>query len=627
MRKGWRLMANKIENEKPLYLSTGIKALNEILAMDVEQSGESETIGGILIGKSPKSEELETPVILINGETGAGKTTLMLQIAFSAAAKETKWLPCFCSLEQTVRSLKNVADSFMSFQEVGGEKSAVSFCDLAENQAKSINFNKEQANIYLCHLSPRPISGNGNAGLFEIRLAQLNHIIENIKRSMDGNIIPVFFLDSINAFSTESLGRNEIYRLFSLFRNHRVPAVLSMEHHMNYDLGVESDCVQNAKFLSDIVISLTKDNSANYLKYYLEIEKSRVSRQALGKHIYKIRTFQIAKKIQHDPRTGIVLYPSIHSVLSRAREQTQKGEENYFICEKDLDLQNVVKGTYIKSGECFSIIGPPGTHKLALGMNLALGHKDDRPPSLLIVNFGGSGDIKFDGVAWTQSRQYCNKLVKISHEESEVKFWNTQYSCETKRVGQKKVGSTLVTTLSFRIGHVTPEECFYVIDKVISETNKSNPLSSVLLSDTAELCNGFPLLASDSLFLPALIDLFAARKLVTVCLGVDEGHSAKNSDTNFSLSSRADYRIVLSHYPSIHDLSEQRIKAYIENGYAKAPSRYLLTEQLVSLVVDNVTGKHYGREPRWLYVKTTEKGKELHCDTKPDAIFSSADVV
>jgi KaiC/GvpD/RAD55 family RecA-like ATPase len=614
--KRQEIMAIQDGNGKALYLSTGIKAFDEILAMDIDQSDDSQIQGGFLIGKSQKSEELETPIILINGETGAGKTTLMLQIAFNAAAKENKWLPCFCSLEQTARSLKNVADSFRNFQEVGKDKSAITFCDLAEKQDEKIDFSKKSPYIYLCHLAPRPISEGGSTNLFEIRLDQLNHIIEKLNGSNKEGLLPVFFLDSINAFSIDPLRRNEIYRLFSLFRNHHVPAVLTMEHHMNYDLGVESEDVQNAKFLSDIVISLMKDNSSNYLIYYLEIEKSRVSRQALGKHIYKIRTFPIAEKIQHDPRTGIVLYPSIHSVLSKAREQTQENDEEFIIGNNDSDLQNIIKSPSIKLGECFSIIGPPGTHKLALGMNLALGHTDKKPPSLLVVNFGGSGDFKFNGVAWTQSRKYCKNLKKDSPEESEVKFWNTQYSCETEIEGGNNYGRTVVTTISFKIGQVTPEECFYVIDKKISESNQQNPFSSVLLSDTAELRNGFPLLAADPLFLPALIDLFATRKLVTVCIGVDEGQSAQNTDINYSLSSRADYRIVLSHFPNIHELSERIVVSQLSKKEDK------LTEQLVSLVVDNVTGKHYGREPRWLYVTSNEEEKALHCDIKPNTSSS-----
>jgi len=181
-----------------------------------------------------------------------------------------------------------------------------------------------------------------------------------------------------------------------------------------------------------------------------------------------------------------------------------------------------------------------------------------------MVNFGGSRDFKFNGVAWTQSRQYCKWLTQtLSDEgESEVKFWRTQYRYKPQREKKTELHDAWVTIVTFRIGQLTPEECFYVIEKVIREPSE-NPFSSVLLSDTAELCNGFPLLASDPLFLPALIDLFATWKLVTVCIGVAEGQSAKNTDINFSLSSRADYRIVLSHYPDIQRLSEYVVNAFL----------------------------------------------------------------
>jgi KaiC/GvpD/RAD55 family RecA-like ATPase len=615
-------MSDQDASNEPRYLSTGIKELDEILAMDIDQSGNNQILGGFLIRKKEDDKEQETPIILINGETGTGKTTLILQIAFNAAEETSRWLPCFCALEQTVRSLENVAQSFRSFKDIGGEESNVSFCDLANLQDKPIAFDKEKPRIFMCLLAPRPISEGGSTNLFQTRLDQLNHIIGKIREVIPEEIIPVFFIDSINAFSTETLSRTEIYRLFSLFKNNHVPAILTMEHHLNYQSGVESDNVQNAKFLADVVLSLTKESSAGYMKYFLEIEKSRISRQALGRHLYKIRTAQIAEKIHHDPRTGIALYPSIHSVLSKAREIILKGEVEYVVSEEnDKDLQNILLTRSIKLGECFSIIGPPGTHKLALGMNLSMGYKKDKPPSLLVVNFGGSGDFKFDGVAWTKSREYCKNLLKTTQneKESEVKFWNAQYGCKTERGNEKNIGETRVTIITFRIGQLTPEECFYALEKVIGRPDKDS-FSSVLLSDTAELCNGFPLLASDPLFLPALIDLFATRNIVTVCIGVDAGQSAKNTDINFSLSSRADYRIVLSHFPDIHELSENTVSKYIQGGVINSYPK----EQLVSLVVDNVTGKHYGRELRWLYVTTVDKEKTLHCDTTPkDAIEPS----
>lgn len=615
-----------------LYLSTGIKRLNQILEMDMNADDIEKGKGGFRIGRKKDAKDLEPPIILLNGETGSGKTTLMLQIAF-CAAKGDIWVPCFCSLEQTTRSLETVSTSFKKFTEIEnpssvstekkgtnqGQDDEAFFCDLADVKNMSIEFRKEDNNIYLCHLSPRPITEKEDSDIFQVRLDQLNHILKAFK-AVDG--LPVFFLDSINAFAINPLSRNEIYRLFSLFRNHHIPAVISMEHHTNTNSEQVLDCVQNAKFLADIVISLSKDNSGDYLKYYLEIEKSRVSRQALGKHIYKIRTETVAKKVQYDTRTGIVLYPSIHPVLSKTREQKPMEPESFFVSSNDNDLMNVTNKELVDAGACFSIIGPAGTHKLALGMNLAMGYKVGKSPALLIINFGGSGEYKFDGVAWTSTRAQCMNLNLPDNGNEEIKersipSWKKEYILYDKQT-KAQIGGDYqphVTLLPVKIGPITPEECFFMFTRAIkiAEMN-GTPYSSVLLSDTAELCNGFPLLASDPLFLPALIDLFAAKNLATICIGVDEGSLAKNRDINFSLSSRADYRIVLSHYPNVNELSEKII-----NRQGR-----IIREQYVSLIIDNVTGKHYERKPRWLYVTEENDGitqknkaKTLHCDEFP----------
>jgi KaiC/GvpD/RAD55 family RecA-like ATPase len=87
------------------YLPTGISALNAILSMDdIKTKPEKK---GLLIGKGKMRSELETPIILITGSTGTGKTTLALQIAFQAA--RDNWVPCFYALEQTALSLSSLA--------------------------------------------------------------------------------------------------------------------------------------------------------------------------------------------------------------------------------------------------------------------------------------------------------------------------------------------------------------------------------------------------------------------------------------------------------------------------------------------------------------------------------------
>jgi KaiC/GvpD/RAD55 family RecA-like ATPase len=619
-------MSNRKQKGEMVYLSTGIKALDTILSMDVVQTVADEGSSGVFIGQGKTREDTEPPIVLISGATGTGKTTLALQIAF-AAARHGRWVPCFYALEQTARSLRNLTESFGDFCEVGdsdGRQTVpqVELCDLADFDATGVRLAEYANKLFICHLSPRPISEAASQSVFQARLEQLGHVVERAADEVknDTGVFLVFFIDSINGFSTDTLTRNELHRLFSLFRNNHVAAVLTMEHHQDYHTNVETSCIQNAKFLSDVVISLSRDSTSGYLQHYLEIEKSRVSRQALGKHLYKIRTQPNAANIRTDPRTGIVLYPSIHSVLSRAREKEPPPLEVFFVGKDDEALRSIVRTESIKPGECFSVVGRPGTHKLALGMNLAMGYADDRPPSTLLMDFGGSGDFRFGGVAWTHSRQYCRCLERDDRsapEGGQIKFWYRRYRSKAPR--REKDAS--VTVVTFKIGQVAPEECFYIVEKIIDESQrKGSPFSAVLLSDTAQLCNGFPPLASDPLFVPALVDLFAAWNLVTVCIGVDTGQPGRNTDINFALFSRADYRIALTHYPGMHELSQDIVNAKLLKPQRprQEPEPLHLREQLVSLVIDNVTGKHYGREPRWLWVEQEKDGRKLlHCSSEP----------
>ncbi|MFZ5516920.1 MAG: RAD55 family ATPase [Candidatus Zhuqueibacterota bacterium] len=602
---------------KKIYLSTGIPHLDDLLSQD---RSDDEKNGGLYIGEGEIRTDLETPILVIEGTTGTGKTTLALQIAHSATAN-AKWFVFFYSLEQTYQSLKSVSEHFSCFDEKN--ELEIDFIDLATFD-ENLEFTNDNT-IYFCHFSPRPFSGKEEGSIYDQRISELNHVLELVSSIDEHNFI-LFVIDSLTAFAGRPLLRHEIYHLFSLLRNYHVPGIITLERYPNYSLEEEEVTFECTKFLADVVIDLTKDSQTGYLQYFLEIIKSRKCRQALGRHLYKIRTKPIAVGIKSNLRKGLVVYPSIHYVLSkvRAARQTQLPDSVVYKIdnqtEKDLGL--ILNSDRIKPNSCIAIIGPNGTHKLALGLNLAMGKlSDEKFPNLLVINFGGASDLGFKGIAWTEfNKDFMSlKEIKLKLAGSQTKFWHTCYGI-IDMPDKYPPDTPLVTVTSFKIGQLAPEECFNVIETIIGEVNElQRPFNSVLINNTAELRTGFPLLKTEPLFLPTLLDLFIVHNMVSVNIGVAPRQNQDADDENFALLANANFRIVLSHYPTMEQLSEHIV--FPEKF--KASSR--VTEQLVSLVIDNVTGKHYSRQPRWLSVsQITEliEDKEitrkiLHCEKAP----------
>jgi KaiC/GvpD/RAD55 family RecA-like ATPase len=687
-----------------VFLPSGNINLNKLLCPDYYDAKK----GGFLINQSStegKSSEFdEPPVILIEGDTGTGKTTLSLQIAYAAVKSHAdsvgtgpKWNVFYYSLEQSARSLRNLSENFGFPPSENSNDPEYCF---EENSIKEhIKFpeGSENAKFRFCRFSHRPISKVDDRDAFEQRLDELSSTLDKSVELINEKTKVVFFIDCLNALTSRILTRNDIYRLFQLFRTHKIPAVLTMEISTgtsNADINIAS---QAAEFLSDIAIKLSRVSEANYNFNYLEIIKSRVCKQVPGKHRYKIRPKPRETTNEEDVREeyGVVVFPSIHYVLSKSKEKSRERRfsndderENKFNVDssEDADLGLILSEVGIKSNASIAIIGAAGTHKLALGMNFAMGRRYEKVDSLspeyshaLVLNFGGSADFNFNGIAWTK---FNNKFISLEDEKfttpSAQKYWRRKYwikkyrFCADSSSVENQSRPTKVTLLSFKIGQLTPEECFDVIETILSnneaedekthrrkslqESVKSgkNPFSSVIICNTAELCTGFPLLNTDPLFLPSLIDLFDTHELATICIGVENSENRLIQDTNFALSARADYRINLYHFPDIGTLchgivygedrkvlpknAEPNLQSieFSDGPEYKSPRRKEknmnteLNEQLVSLVIDNVSGRHYSRQPRWIYVHAdnsgiSKAGKTLCCtdDVNNATNFSS----
>jgi KaiC/GvpD/RAD55 family RecA-like ATPase len=608
---------------KIIFINTGDKELNHLLAVE-----EGEDKGGMPIGVESRNPPYETTVILIEGGAGIGKTTLALQIAANAAKLSGCAVP-FLSLEQPASSLRNTARNFNFPTEVF-------------KIPKDMSNEPTKGRVSLCRLSPlpiSPISEEKKDDVFKTRFAELENIVTKLARSSScPQTKKLFILDSLNAFTGSPLTRSQTYQIFTLFRSKHVPAIVTLEQPESF-VSPGVPLVETESFLADVVVKLSRELRQDYLQFFLEVSKSRVCLQGLGKHLFKTRTAANPEQIglHGIPRTGVVVYPSVHFVVARTRKKFQQTSKGVFQVADELAMVKWRANLATKKEKteellekkihrpaCFAVMGPAGTHKLALGLNLSLGYVDSKA-RLLVITFGGQGDIDFKGVAWTQSQQYLRKLKKIEPHSVENDRGGRSHKNTKTHVAEYEVKSkppnkrfASVTVLTFYIGVLTPEECIYSIEQVLKDAEeKNNAYNSVLLSDTAELCTGFPLLSKDPIFFAALLDLFESRGLVTVGIGVAAADQPSLREINLTLMAKASHRLVLRHFPDVEKLMSDKIQPNPDvksQEESKGAGALALNEQLVSVVIDNVTGKHYRRQPKWVSVKeATEEGqpKEL----------------
>jgi KaiC/GvpD/RAD55 family RecA-like ATPase len=633
----------KDEPDNRVFLQTGDKEFDNLLNAGI--GGKGLCVGRLEKDKvkvaDGKVQFDETSIVLIEGGAGTGKTTLALQIASAVAGnirekEPKKWSVIFLSLEQTPSSLRHVAESFG----FGGEDGSRMFPKL--DAGTSLKAHK----VLFSRLSPLPLSESKKdttaEDIFETRFAELQSMVLKVikQSSVKKDYKALFVIDSLSAFIGKPLERSQLYQLFTLFRAQKIPLIVTLEQPDNTSSGggpeFEIPC-----FLADIVIKLTRESGSGYLQFFLEISKSRVCRQGLGKHLYKTRTKTHAEEADDPLRKGLVVYPSVHFILDQSRKEKVKSLYDEFQIDDEL-TENLELEESIKLPACFALQGPAGTHKLALGLNLGISYVPDaskrrwKQAKLLVVAFGGQGEIKFEGVAWLKHQSYLSKLTPITDKSATpiggTKEKRITYYAEDS-VQLKKAE---VAVLTFQIGELTPEECIYKIRKVLKEEEgedddkpkaKQNNMErvagsfqSVLISDTAELCTGFPLLSKDPMFFAALLDLFASKRLLTVGLGVRSPDSPYLRDINLALMAKATHRMVFEHYPKIDELMKGIVdrekdlrkqpnmgqaneKDKSEDEAGKGPH---LKEQLVSVVIDNVTGKHYKREPKWIRVPDVE---------------------
>jgi KaiC/GvpD/RAD55 family RecA-like ATPase len=287
------------------------------------------------MGQAADSTPCGSGNILIRGRPGAGKSTLALQMAVTSTWRPNHYAALFFALEESREQILGKAQS-MNW---GKKLRTLNYLDNVEDAApveklgealrhaltqpprccirwsatkseppstpceeheKGVAKGRCEPLVLLPRLSPGGIGApkGAAASLFWERYRQLERILGAAQwlrqqpphQGMGVPDIRMVCIDGLNALAPDLPSRDEIAKLFDLFRRMGVIGVVTAEGAVG-DASDESR--DEAGYLADIVIDLAMEQDRGYAVRYLEIRKSRYQHEVYGKHFVRLRGSEI----------------------------------------------------------------------------------------------------------------------------------------------------------------------------------------------------------------------------------------------------------------------------------------------------------------------------------------------
>lgn len=434
----------------------------------------------------PTNEDPGTGNIVIRGRPGTGKSIFALQLAQKCCEfnyinydiTKKKYFTWFISLEETpnnieskaknfgwhedifrVRSLNNLGkiarpedygeilkDILNLRKEVGSCKCHINNSHIHKDSSEA-NGHKEDdkydqfhkvgeygdSRIYVSSLSPRHLTNISSEkyDVFEDRYSQIEHLLagaEYLRGNKKYPELALVCIDSLNVFGDQLLTREQIYRLFELFKRYKVIGVFTLEEDegnvVSPDSRLHGDMIE---YLADVVVSLQYDEESDYFLRYFEIVKSRYQHQIYGRHPFKIlkdmsseQIYQndICSKYLMSNRQGIVIYPSLHYIVYGTGEK-KRDDGRYLSSNRekkaisvtpkfDLGFENseLLLPMFTKKTDIVLIEGLPGTFKQTISINYLIRGLAEKE-NVLLINL--------------QDRTSCNPIIDDLRISKKVK--------------------------------------------------------------------------------------------------------------------------------------------------------------------------------------------------------------
>jgi len=574
--------------------------------------------------------------VVICGKAGSGKSTLALQMAVACTRAPNECSAVHISLEEPAEGTINKAKSFgwesaihevkhihrvsetATPEELAKVLKAILLqpapdcavhedkllstaqCPRRETHGTRLEGDGDGAvgpQVLAFSLAPPSLVSASDQGMvFRDRYRQMQRLLsavealnEGLKKAPDAkkavNVRPVSLvsIDSLNVFGTQPFVREEVHRLFDLFRRHKIMGVFVVE------TGQETPFDST---MADVVINLTSEKDQGYRVRHLEIEKSRYHSHVYGQHTFKI-TGRKGSPGQSGPgtpdaihagrpwETGIIVMPSLAWYPDHTKRTPQEGADAGAAEPALFDMgarafEQVLPE--LPRGSVVTIEGQRGTFKTTFAVNfLAAGlyrgesgllvrladreyfspQKPTKGKEAATAQVGLSPtprlialDLSDEGQKWEHFSD--KKFMWDWLRSGDVKEWSGHIKefkanlnvWENKEYGSEKKGRMI--EVNFPSGMITPEEVIHVIRNLLEHQNDWHPTAQahrfrrVVLDDVSLIGVSYPLLresrTAGKLFLPAFVHLMRNYGVDLVMTGTTGELEAANEAVHQAVS-------------------------------------------------------------------------------------------
>lgn len=568
---------------------------NELSWLDALFDGETER--GLLFPQQ-NSRGLPPRLMLVSGAPGTGKSIFVQELLFrvctSAWGRACRPLLCIFNTEESIEAITRRAEGFGWLSNVG------EFLFSSDN-AKSLDDTVLPAIIGIDRASYESLRLNPeekSAVAWDYYITELNKSL--VASGVSPNFPRILVVDSLNIFIEET-STSKASTSLHFYNQILKSKVAGRPNTFGFDYII---VVKNTRrtwtgqdeywrFVADVVIDFTLEERHGYMTRFIEISKNRDQKHALGKHRMKIFPAEARKKNPHLKDGGIFVFPSIFWQLSRLREdEEQKKQERRnpdgIKMPPSLEGFSYIVGDNIGNGRCTALIGGRGTMKSHLAYLLLLYFLAANPEAKAIL------------ISFKDGPEDCREILERIYLENDC--------LSAGDVDFHHIFARIVVLYS-EVGSVSAEEKFHSLYVNV----RGNKPDLAIVSGLDQLKPRYPLLASEHVFIPAVIRFLKTYGVSSIVTSAPEDASTSHGSASYGIKAMSD-NVVAFHAEKIK-FDDIRLGDNSEENVLRL-KEILTLYQYAVVEAQRVHGGKYGRRRALLYRAPTGK---LSC-SKLDAI-------